>query len=445
MIQREKKDSSFEGPVLSPRPSFTFAKSIIANYLTGISFESAFMNRGPGIFSGALAFVAGFPRGIAINGTHRNNAFHSEMETVVATSDDAQSYSSFTSTTASDTSCSSDLSTPSTLVDDRSAASSFSFTSAHHSSPKTAPCDFQSSIREPTQDIVDIDPFNDSRASHEDSDGGFSDIEDVEGSETESVGCADGRDDDMEFKDSEDGETRIGDEDMEEEDISMEQQLSFICFERSVHFSSSGDEIIPRSGTAEPLPDAIPEMTCHERMILVDQLKARQIGNWENGGDYDPEEHSRDSLALDKELLFAYINGLRTLNHNCCKAALRSRTLHAKQDGISRLDARTEKDMNEYLERIADLLRGIFPNLFTEDEYTRILVQAKSAISFDEHGQLIYEPRSVDFQHMIRGLLAERLAYDDMFLEDEVLEWFAGNLIAPLGRQAFSRQREGIA
>ncbi|KMU92722.1 hypothetical protein CIHG_10529 [Coccidioides immitis H538.4] len=98
--------------------------------------------------------------------------------------------------------------------------------------------------------------------------------------------------------------------------------------------------------------------------------------------------------------------------------------------------------MNEYFERINDLLRGIFPNLFTEDEYLRILSEAESAISIDECGQLTYESHSVAVQHMIRSLLAERLGYDDMFLEDEILEWFAGNLIAPLGQQALARRHQ---
>lgn len=225
----------------------------------------------------------------------------------------------------------------------------------------------------------------------------------------------------------------------------LEDGLSFISFERSVHFSCTGDEVIPSNDTEEPDAETDLQTTCHERMMLAAQLKARRIGTWDNGGDYDPEEHSCESLPLDKALLFAYINGLRTLNQSYCKKALQSQTLHANSTELCRLDARTEKDMNEYLERIADLLRGIFPNLFTEDEYTGILNQAESVISFDEYGQLIYETGSVDVQHMIRRLLAERLAYDDMFLEEEMLEWFAGNLIAPLGRQALSRRCDANA
>ncbi|EEP80320.1 predicted protein [Uncinocarpus reesii 1704] len=439
---RDRKPSSEDSVALNPTP-FNLANSIIANCLPNNPFEFTLINRGPGIFAAAFASFPRLPGGFAAKAACLNSALPTKMETGIATNDDAHSYSSFASTVmSSDPLSSSGLSTPSTMVGDDSIDSSFFSTSAPYSSPYTPPCDLRLSFRDPEQVMSDVDDTEEDQDSNKDSDCDFAAIESDEESDGESIGCVEDSDDEMEYEESEDDDSCVDDEEFEEDDDSIEEQLSFISFERSVHFSSAADEVIPQTGPQEPLFDAAPEMTCHERMMLADQLKLRRIGTWDDGGDYDPEEHSRESLQLDKGLLFAYINGLRTLNLNYCKTALRSQTLHASRDGLGRLDARVDKDMNEYLGRISDLLRGIFPNLFTDDEYTHILAQAESAISFDDYGQLIYEARSTDVQHMIRSLLAERLDYDDMFLEEEMLEWFAGNLIAPLGRQALSRREQ---
>lgn len=458
MARRDDKKAPSGNPVPFTTPPLNIAKSIITNCLTLNPFGVAFTNRGPGIFAAALASFTGLPCGIAPNGAQLDESLHTRMELAGPTSDDADSYGSFSTVMSSGTLASSGTSTPSTVVCDDSAASSFFSAPTHCPTPYTSPFELGSSFRQPAHIINDVEDPEDDRASCEDSDCDFADVEGDDDSDHDSASCAEYSDDEMEYEESEDDESYFGDEAINEEgkelprdyrrpniyltctDCAIEDQLSFISFERSVHFSSTGDEVIPSTDHEEPVEDSYPEMTCHERMMLAAQLKARRIGNWDNGGDYDPEEHSRESLQLDKELLFAYINGLRTLNQNYCKKALQLQTLHAKHTDICQLDARVEKDVNEYLERISDLLRGIFPNLFTEDEYIDILKRAQSAISFNECGQLIYETESVDVQHMIRRLLAERLAYDDMFLEEEMLEWFAGNLVAPLGRQALSRR-----
>ncbi|EFW19269.1 hypothetical protein D8B26_007520 [Coccidioides posadasii str. Silveira] len=443
MSQSEDEKPSLEdsGPLSSPH--FNLASSIIAHCLANNPFEAAFINRGPGIFAAAFASFSRLPAAFVGNKANPNAPFRTNMEAVVAANDDAHSYSSFASTAmSSDVMSSSGMSTPSTMIGDASVDSSFFSIPPRCSSPYTPPYDLGSSSRDPEQALSNVDDSDEDQYSDEDSDCEFADVESDHGSEVGSAGYDEYSVDEMAYEGSEDGDSCIGGDEMENDDDSIEEQLSFISFERSVHFSSADDEVIPDTGFEEPVPDAVPEMTCHERMALAEHLKTRRIGNWENGGDYDPEEHSRDSLQLDKELLSAYINGLRTLNRNRCETALRSRTLHASHERLGQVDVQTDKDMNEYFERINDLLRGIFPNLFTEDEYLRILSEAESAISIDECGQLTYESHSVAVQHMIRSLLAERLGYDDMFLEDEILEWFAGNLIAPLGQQALARRHQ---
>ncbi|KAI1966728.1 hypothetical protein LOZ58_000216 [Ophidiomyces ophidiicola] len=455
--QKEKRPPPEEqAPVVAP--PFSFANSIIANCLIGNAFESAFANRGPGILTAAFTSLVGLSGGIAAKSARFNNSFHTKIEHSNPLHDDMHSYSSFTSTiSSSDNLSSSGLSTPSTMMGDYSTSSSYFSSSTQYTSPYTPSCD-AGSFRDPAPVMGDMDDSGNDYEIYGDSDCEFADVESDEESDDGPTGCADDSDDEMEYQNSEDGDSVSGDEEdgmylipktwptnlvsLTYTACPIEEQLSFISFERSVHFSCAEDEIIPSSEPETPLPDAFPEMTCHERMLLAEHMKNRRIGNWENGGDYDPEEHSPDSLQLDKDLLFAYVNGLRTLNQNCCMIALKSRTLNASKDGSIKVDTRIGKDVNDYLDRIADLLRGIFPNLFTADEYAGILNQAQAAVSFDDYGQLIYEAQSVNVQHTIRGFLAERLGCHDMFLQDEMLEWFAGNLIAPLGRQALSRHTQ---
>ena len=222
-------------------------------------------------------------------------------------------------------------------------------------------------------------------------------------------------------------------------DASLTDSFSFISFGNSVRFAET-TVIIAASHEIEPTPDD--NMTAHERMLVAQSSKPSNSISSLNGKEYDPDEHSRDVVDLDKDLLIAYINGLRTVDIDDCKTVLRSRTHHVECDKRS-ISEDTEAQMNEYLDRIVESLLGFFPNLFTDAEYSHILDQAELAIAFDEYGrdQFSYQPESVNVQKMLQQLLEEKLTIDDLVLVDEVFGWLAGELLEPLGRRAFSRKR----
>lgn len=180
-------------------------------------------------------------------------------------------------------------------------------------------------------------------------------------------------------------------------------------------------------------------MTIHERMLLAQAAKPPNRLPSLNGKEYDPEEHPRDVVDLDKDLLAAYINGLRTVDIEGFKTVLRSRTLHVDCDRQT-VSNDAETQMNEYLDRILESLLGFFPNLFTEDEYSHILDQAELAITFDDTYQFSYQPESVNVQQMLQKVLEEKLTTDDTVLVEEVLGWLAGELLEPLGRRASFRK-----
>jgi len=78
-------------------------------------------------------------------------------------------------------------------------------------------------------------------------------------------------------------------------------------------------------------------------------------------------------------------------------------------------------------------------NLFTPEEYDNLLDYAEIAISFDDYNHVIYEPESTEFQQKIESLLSERLANETTVIEKEILKFFAGEIIEPLGRRALLR------
>ncbi|EDN10574.1 predicted protein [Histoplasma mississippiense (nom. inval.)] len=214
---------------------------------------------------------------------------------------------------------------------------------------------------------------------------------------------------------------------------------SFICFVNSVHFSAKDDiRIIPCrdeivDGRAEP------EMTFHEQALRMRSSKRVPFQPYTvNGKDYDPNEHSRDVIELDKQLFIAYVNGIRNMNVEDYRPVVLARTLNATSCDIDFLPI-TEHQVNAYLDRVVDSALGFFPYLFGKDEYDRILDDAEVVTSFDYYNNVLYKPDSGLFQQAITRQLESKLADTAAIIENDILDWVAGELIEPLGRHASFR------
>ncbi|EGC41404.1 conserved hypothetical protein [Histoplasma capsulatum var. duboisii H88] len=214
---------------------------------------------------------------------------------------------------------------------------------------------------------------------------------------------------------------------------------SFICFVNSVHFSAKDDiRIIPCrdeivDGRAEP------EMTFHEQALRMRGSKRVPFQPYTvNGKDYDPNEHSRDVIELDKQLFIAYVNGIRNMNVEDYRPVVLTRTLNATSCDIDFLPT-TEHQVNAYLDRVVDSALGFFPYLFGKDEYNRILDDAEVVTSFDDYNNVLYKPDSGLFQQAITRQLESKLADTAAIIENDILDWVAGELIEPLGRHASFR------
>ncbi|KAK2776137.1 hypothetical protein FQN52_003807 [Onygenales sp. PD_12] len=272
------------------------------------------------------------------------------------------------------------------------------------------------------------------------------DIEDKDGYEAGSD--PDDDDDGSMEDDSEDDESAWSDEydeyDEYEEsddggDADSDYEGSFIHFVNSVRFSLKDDvRIIPRRDENYD-NGAEPEMTFHEQAHL---MHASEHATFEvysvNQKDYDPSEHSPDVVDLDKQLFVAYINGIRTMHTDDYKPVIHSRTLHATPSNVDIIPI-TEHQVNAYLDRVVDSLLGFFPYLFAKDEYNHILDNAEAATSFDDFNNIVYEPNSRQLQRVITTHLSRKLEDAPMAVDNEVLDWVAGELIEPLGRHASFR------
>ncbi|PGH20736.1 hypothetical protein AJ80_03496 [Polytolypa hystricis UAMH7299] len=250
----------------------------------------------------------------------------------------------------------------------------------------------------------------------------------------------------------EDAETDEAGSDMDDMD-DMDDNGAFIAFSNSVHFNSKVEYFFPpahesehesenereqelgANGTSDDL-----EMTFHEKMQLADAEKQTFCNGFAAIlEEYDPAQHTPDLIALDKQLFLALVNGLRTMHCQYYRPIMRSRTLHAKpiagnMDIISNYEK--VKDVNTYLDGTIEFLLGFFPGLFTTEQYAELLGVAESVTSFDLHDCVIYGAGSKEFQQILIKMLAKEFTAGTAAIDDEVLNWLAGEIIEPLGRCA---------
>ncbi|PGH15305.1 hypothetical protein AJ79_02470 [Helicocarpus griseus UAMH5409] len=245
-------------------------------------------------------------------------------------------------------------------------------------------------------------------------------------------------DDDMSEDDGSDIDDYNGLDDYGDE--YSDDEGSFICFVNTVHFSDKDEiRIIPgrhENGDSH----AEPEMTFHEQAQRIKGSKHALFEPYSvNKKEYDSSEHGPDLVDIDKQLFVAYVNGIRNMGADDYQPVVLSRTLNADPCDVEVIPI-IEYQVNSYLDRVLESLLGFFPHLFGTDEYNRILDNAEAVTSFDDYNGVIYEPSSSLFQRAITDQLATKLADGPIAHEDHlILDWAAGELIEPLGRQALFR------
>ncbi|KKZ62914.1 hypothetical protein EMCG_02760 [[Emmonsia] crescens] len=250
-------------------------------------------------------------------------------------------------------------------------------------------------------------------------------------------------DSDMDEDDGkEDDETGTNDSDWSDEYDDNEysdEEGSFVCFVNSVRFSAKDDICIIPSIDETGDDRAEPEMTFHEQAHRMQGSKRVPFEPYTvNRKDYDPNEHSPDVIDLDKQLFMAYVNGIRNMNAEDYQPIVLSRTLNAAPCDVDVLPV-TEHQVNAYLDRVVDSLLGFFPYLFGKDEYNRLLDVAEVVTSFDDYNNVLYKPDSGLFQQAITRQLERKLADTLVIIENNILDWVAGELVEPLGRHASFR------
>ncbi|KAF3491781.1 uncharacterized protein GIQ15_01298 [Arthroderma uncinatum] len=255
-----------------------------------------------------------------------------------------------------------------------------------------------------------------------------------------------GENGDDEFSDGTDMES-FGSVDEQQGNLGLNDEYSFISFSRSVHFAPTLETVIPTKTydwELEPPTEPLPSMTLQEKIQIAIAAKARYSdpANFVFDEDYEADEHPHDSIDLDKKLLIAYINGLRTISTHVCKVMLCSRTLPKDQKGTEGVEPDITLFVNEYLDRISSLLLGFFPNLFDEARFVDILESTMTAVSFDDEDKVIYRPGLKEARELIKDALEDTLDVGDMYMADDVTRWLASELIEPLGHRAMGLEKK---
>ncbi|KAK2833978.1 hypothetical protein FQN49_006880 [Arthroderma sp. PD_2] len=256
--------------------------------------------------------------------------------------------------------------------------------------------------------------------------------------------CGDYGDDGLQSDDSDSDHESYVEGDEMTEDLGLNDTYSFISFSRSVHFAPTLETVIPTKTydwemEIEPPTEPLLEMTLQEKIQIAVTAREKSVDptNFTFDEYYvDPEEHTRDNVDLDKQLLTAYINGLRTISTHVCKVMLQSRTLPRNQTGTEGVEPDTTLYVNEYLDRISRLLLDFFPNLVDENRFVDILQCTSMAVSFDDEDNVIYQPGLKEAREVIKAVLEDTLDVDGMYMVDDVTRWLASELIEPLGHRA---------
>lgn len=216
--------------------------------------------------------------------------------------------------------------------------------------------------------------------------------------------------------------------------IDLNISFNMISFGNSVHFCEQVEIISIENRHANP--NVADTMTVHERMMLHRDTMPLGL----NGRPYNPEEHGRDTVDVDQSLLMAHFNGLKTLAIKDARAVIQAR---ASRPGFKLdkefLSRENISPINEYLDRIEETVLGMFPYLFTDDEYGALLRELKLTVEMPGRSPLIFLPRYEGIRGKISRLLDEKLAVDLDFFGPEMGIWLGLELLEPLARKAHRR------
>lgn len=340
-----------------------------------------------------------------------------------------------------------------TVVSDPfSPISESSFTSASSATPTPKP--LRSILRNGPKQLVDEDAQDEltdsDDESDEDGDEDISDNEDEDSdeedeSEDESEEESEEESDNDDYYD--DGEYESDNEGISHSfpcstvektqliNVDLNAAFSFVSFGNNVHFSEEVSILSIESRRVENHPHDT--MTAHEKMVLC--RDSRSVGL--NGKSNDCEEHGRDTIDIDQELLMAYLNGLKTVSLRDSRIVIRARIVKPEQaeeeahddDYIS---LENYKPIHEYLDRIEETVIGMFPYLLSDEEYRGLLKEVKLAVYRPDPGSFTFLTEYDEIRERISCLLTEKLAADADFFGPDMGTWLAGELLEPLARHA---------
>lgn len=229
--------------------------------------------------------------------------------------------------------------------------------------------------------------------------------------------------------------------------------MSFVSFTESVSFnmtvSYADAPVFDSDSDSDSEDDLEDTMTLHEKMARA-QAKGQSFAPSLHGNDLlgKPEEHDHDDLDVDKRLLAAYINGIRSANETY-KKELASLALNINQ-GLSTTpflytDYFEDADAL-YLNQALKHVIGIFRNLVGADELELLLDDAvcdddtfKRRFSDDNCPAEPTTGKS-SLHEVISQLLSERLIDETMVVEEEVLDFFTRGVIYSLKEWAYEDQ-----
>ncbi|KAK2768614.1 hypothetical protein FQN54_000470 [Arachnomyces sp. PD_36] len=272
----------------------------------------------------------------------------------------------------------------------------------------------------------------------------FTDFGEFDGDDESSEEESDEEGDDEfdEDSDDEEGEEEESDGELiadsyDEYDNDPCASVSFISFTETVSFnmtvSYSEPPVFEDSDEECDAPEET--MTFHEQMARALANSSANCANDDTLG--NPDEHGNDVLDVDKRLLVAYINGMRTASDSY-KKDLASLALNINQGLAATPFLPSDFSDGCYLNRTLEHVIGIFPHLVADDELEVLLGDAlyrddtfKNPFGNDDYP---FEPTNgkTSLHQNVSQLLSERLIDETMAVEKDVLDFFAYGIIYSL-------------
>lgn len=219
--------------------------------------------------------------------------------------------------------------------------------------------------------------------------------------------------------------------------------MSFISFTESVSFDMTISYAEPPvfddsdDDSEDDSEDDLEEtMTVHEKMAraMANGCSAHSIDGTPNLG--TPVEHGLDVLDVDKRLLAAYVNGIRSTG-DIYKNDLASLALNINE-GLSTqpfLSSNVTTEDGLYLNHALKHLLGIFPYIIDDDELDILIYDA----IHEDHtfqnapgkGNCRSRPTTgkSSLHEDVSQLLKDRLIDRSMGVEEEVLDFFTRGVI----------------